>query len=634
MSQVKKIALVGNPNSGKTSLFNLLTGLNQTVGNYPGVTVDKKTGIFSFQEIIFEVTDLPGLYSAKPKSEDEKVAIDYLISAKEKAEIDAVVYVADASNLKRSLLLCSQIIDLGIPVVVGLNMLDIAETNGILFDENKLSQQFGIEFFRINSLKNEGIEKLQTAITKNINTSAFFMDSKDEYSGEVLKRFEKINTLLAPCVQKIEKKDSLTGAIDKITMHPNFGYFLFLFILVVIFQSIFTWSSYPTEWIENAFGWLNGSLANLLPQGVLTSLLLDGILAGIAGIVVFVPQIAFLFFFIAILEDTGYMTRVSFILDKLMRKIGLNGRSVIPLMGGVACAIPAIMSARTIANKKERLLTILITPLMTCSARIPVYVLIISIIIPSTTIGGIFNLQGLALTGLYFIGILVTILASLVFNRFVKTDEKSSFIMDMPVYRMPRWSNIGLTILEKVKVFLIDAGKIIVGISIILWVLSSYGPSDKFAELDAALAQEQIDEVEYNSQRLEHSYAGMMGKTIEPIIQPLGFNWKMGIALITSFAAREVFVGTMATIYSVGDEENTTSIREKMMNETKPNGEKVYSFAVGFSLLLFYAFAMQCMSTLAIVYRETKSLKWPIVQLLYMSGIAYLFSFVAYQMLK
>ncbi|MDA9563112.1 ferrous iron transport protein B [Flavobacteriales bacterium] len=634
MSIVQKIALVGNPNSGKTSLFNALTGLNQTVGNYPGVTVDKKTGKFTHNKVSFEVTDLPGLYSAKPKSEDEKVAIDYLLKAKNDGEIDTVVYVADGSNLKRSLLLCTQIIDLGIPLVVGINMLDIAEANGVLIDENKLSQQFGIPFFRINSLKNNGIEKLKSALVGDGKATTFLSESETEYNGEVLKRFEKINTLITPCISKIEKKNTLTDTIDKFTMHPIFGYVLFIFILVLIFQSIFTWSAYPTEWIENGFGWLSGFLADFLPESVLTSLLLDGILAGIAGIVVFIPQIAFLFFFIAILEDTGYMTRVSFILDKLMRKIGLNGRSVIPLMGGVACAIPAIMSARTIANKKERLLTIMVTPLMTCSARIPVYVLIISIIIPSTTIGGIFNLQGLALTGLYFMGILVTILASLVFNRFVQTEEKSSFIMDMPVYRMPRWNNIGLTILEKVKVFLLDAGKIIVGISIILWVLSSYGPSDKYAELDLALEQEQIDEIEYQSQRLEYSYAGMMGKTIEPIIQPLGFNWKMGIALITSFAAREVFVGTMATIYSVGDEENTTSIREKMMNETKPNGDKVYSFAVGFSLLLFYAFAMQCMSTLAIVYRETKSFKWPIIQLLYMSGIAYLFSFVAYQMLR
>ncbi|MBL4625530.1 MAG: ferrous iron transport protein B [Flavobacteriales bacterium] len=634
MSSIKKIALIGNPNSGKTSLFNALTGLNQSVGNYPGVTVDKKYGKYTHAGIQFEIVDLPGVYSANPKSEDEKVAIEFLDPDNKDNNIDLVLYVADASNLKRSLLLCTQLIDKKIPVVVGLNMLDVAEENGFLFDENQLTKKFGIPFIRLNSRTKEGIEKLKNTLIETLSASAFLSNSFEKYTSSVLQRFEKISEILVSCTQKIEKKNSITQLIDKYTLHPVFGYAIFLSILTLMFQSIFSWSAYPTEWIEYGFGALTELLSTILPDHFLTSLLLDGVLAGLAGIVVFVPQIAFLFFFIAILEDTGYMTRVSFILDKLMRKIGLNGRSVIPLMGGVACAIPAIMSARTISNKKERLLTIMVTPLMTCSARIPVYILIISIIIPSETIAGIFSLQGLALTGLYFIGIIVTILASLVFNQFIKTNERSSFIMDMPVYRMPRWSNIGYTILEKVKVFLVDAGKIIVAISIILWGLSSYGPTDRFDELQTSFEQGKIDNTEYNSLKLENSYAGMMGKTLEPIIEPLGFNWKMGIALVTSFAAREVFVATMATIYSVEDKENTTSIREKMMNEIKPNGEKVYTFAVGFSLLLFYAFAMQCMSTLAVVFRETKSWKWPAIQLVYMTGIAYLFSFIAYQLLR
>ena len=632
MNKLKKIVLIGNPNSGKTSLFNSLTGLNQSVGNYPGVTVDKKSGKFTHANTSFEVIDLPGLYSIKPKSEDEKVAVQFLQESS--AQSDTVLYVVDASNLKRSLLLCTQIMDKKCRVLVGLNMLDVAEDNGIIVDEDKLSEQFGISFVRLNSRTSEGIEHLKKQLSQDQKEKEFLGFSNPNYTSSILKRYEKIDSILSASTIKTAKKGTLTKVIDKYAMHPILGYFIFLSILILMFQSIFSWSSYPTEWIEAGFSALTHLLFNILPDHFLTRLLLDGVVAGLAGIVVFVPQIAFLFFFIAILEDSGYMTRVSFILDKLMRQIGLNGRSVIPLMGGIACAIPAIMSARTISNKKERLLTILVTPLMTCSARIPVYILIISIIIPSETIGGVFNLQGLAMTGLYFIGIIVTILASLVFNKFIETDEHSSFIMDMPVYRMPRWKNIGFTILEKVKVFLVDAGKIIVAISIILWGLSSYGPSEKFNELKVRFEQGEIESSQYSSLKLENSYAGMMGKTLEPIIEPLGFNWKMGIALVTSFAAREVFVGTMATIYSVEDEDNTTSIREKMMRETNANGEKVYTFAVGFSLLLFYAFAMQCMSTIAVVYRETKSWKWPAIQLVYMTGIAYLFSFIAFQLLR
>lgn len=631
MSSYKKIALIGNPNSGKTSLFNALTGLNQRVGNYPGVTVDKKIGKFKHADQDFEVIDLPGLYSAKPKSEDEKVAINYLQNHN---DIDLVVCVIDASNLKRSLLLGTQVMDMGFPVVFALNMIDIAEKQGDLINEDLLSQKLNSSVIALNSRLKKGIDKLKDALLENHEPITFLETEDRKYTQHILERFEKIASILSACIQKIERKDSLTSTIDRFVLHPILGYVIFFLVLIAMFQSIFNWASYPTEWIEIGFGALTDFLTDILPDNFLSSLLLDGVLAGLSGIIVFVPQIAFLFFFIAVLEDSGYMTRVSFILDKLMRKIGLNGRSVIPLMGGMACAIPAVMSARTISNRKERLLTILVTPLMTCSARIPVYILVISMIIPSKMVLGIFNLQGIALMGLYLIGIIASVLAALVIKKFIKSNEASSFIMDMPVYRMPRWSNIGLTILEKIKVFLFDAGKIIVGISIILWALSSYGPSDNFERLDEQLSQNQIEETEYNSLKLENSYAGMMGKAIEPVIAPLGFNWKMGIALITSFAAREIFVGTMATIYSVGDEENTTSIRQKMQNETNKDGSPSFTFAVGFSLLLFYAFAMQCMSTLAVVYRETKSFKWPAIQLIYMTGLAYIVSFVAYQLLS
>lgn len=634
------VLLVGNPNTGKSTLFNSLTGLKQKVGNFPGVTVDKKSGTFKVNNQIINIIDLPGAYSLAPNSEDEKVTYQYILEAKND---EIIVVVADVTNLKRNLLLLTQIMDLGKNVVLVLNMMDVLQKNEQEVDVEKLSHLLGVSVIPINALIGKGVDALKNAIVHfNAHPVKFIeQNSLANAVDETMSRYSKINEIVNQCFySKGEGKMTiLTKKIDNILTHKFYGYFIFLAILFTIFQAIFSWSSFPMELIEKGFLLLGDWLENTLPQGILNDLIVNGIVAGLSGIFVFVPQITMLFAFIVVLEDTGYMSRVSFLMDRILRQFGLNGKSIIPLLSSTACAVPAIMSTRTITNLKERLITIMVAPLISCSARIPVYTLLISLVISKESSWGTFNLQGLLMMGLYLIGFLAALVAAWVMKKLIKSKEKSSFIMEMPIYRMPRWKNVGLSIYSKVQVFLFDAGKIIVAISIVLWVLSSYGPSNKFEKIENNYAQlrinKQLSEKEINTlisaEKLEASYAGMIGKTIEPLIQPIGFDWKIGISLVTSFAAREVFVGTMATLYSVGDEDNTTSIREKMMNaKNQVTGEKLYSTATTLSLLLFYAFAMQCMATLAVVYRETKSIKWPLIQLAYMGVLAYLSSFIVY----
>ena len=634
------VLLVGNPNTGKSTLFNSLTGLKQKVGNFPGVTVDKKSGTFKINNQLVNIIDLPGTYSLAPNSEDEKVTHQYILDAKHN---EIVVVVADVTNLKRNLLLLTQIMDLGKKVVLVLNMMDLLQKNEQEVDVEKLSNLLGISVVPINAQIGKGIEALKNAIVHfNAQPVKFIeQDSLANALDETMLRYAKINEIVNQCFySKGEGKTSiLTKKIDNILTHKFYGYFIFLAILFTIFQAIFSWSSYPMELIEKGFLLLGNWLGNTLPSGILNDLLVNGIVAGLSGIFVFVPQITMLFAFIVVLEDTGYMSRVSFLMDRILRQFGLNGKSIIPLLSSTACAVPAIMSTRTITNLKERLITIMVAPLISCSARIPVYTLLIGLVISKDSSWGVFNLQGLLMMGLYLIGFIAALGAAWVMKKLIKSKEKSSFIMEMPIYRMPRWKNVSLSIYSKVQVFLFDAGKIIVAISIVLWVLSSYGPSNTFEKIENNYAQLRIDkqlsEKEINTlisaEKLEASYAGIIGKTIEPLIQPIGFDWKIGISLVTSFAAREVFVGTMATLYSVGDEDNTMSIREKMMKaKNAETGEKLYSTATTMSLLLFYAFAMQCMATLAVVYRETKSIKWPLIQLTYMGVLAYLSSFIVY----
>ena len=630
------IVLVGNPNTGKSTLFNLLTGLNQKVGNFPGVTVDKKTGYFKINDAKYNVIDLPGTYSLNPNSEDEKIAREYISST---SDNDLIIVVADVTNLKRNLLLCSQIIDEGKKVILGLNMMDLLSKNKQEINLEKLAKSIGCPVIPINARLGKGIDVLKKAIINYQATNTPFLTEKSNSTiDQTMLRFKKIDTILANCVTKNGENESylLTKKIDNILTHKVYGYLIFLSLLFIIFQAIFSWSSYPMDLIENGFIWLSDFVATNLPKGVLNDLLVNGIIAGLGGIVIFVPQIAILFAFITILEDTGYMARVSFLMDRILRQFGLNGKSIIPLLSSTACAVPAIMSARTIGNPKERLITIMVAPLMSCSARIPVYTILIALIVSEESTVGIFNLQGLLVLSLYLLGFVTALLSALVMKWMIKAKQQSAFTLEMPIYRPPRWKNVGIEIVSKVKIFLFDAGKIIIAISILLWVLSSYGPGNKFEEIELKYTQniEQLSEEDIKTQiaseKLEASYAGLIGKTIEPAIKPLGYDWKIGISLVTSFAAREVFVGTMATLYSVGDEDNTKSIRQKMMAAKNADGGKLYTKATTLSLLIFYVFAMQCMATLAIVYRETKSIKWPIIQVVYMGALAYIGSFLVY----
>ena len=641
-----RLVLVGNPNSGKSTLFNSLTGLNQRIGNFPGVTVEKKIGSVRINEkVVAEVIDLPGTYSLSPRSEDERVTFDYLNDSTRTDLPELIVVVADASNLKRNLLLATQLIDSEQPTILVLNMMDVVERNKQNIDIDKLQKRLGIPVIPMNARLGKGTRELKSIIGnyqyKKANKFIEDHESKDALENTI-NRFEKIKGIIADTLTKIGESRTavVTRKIDSVFTHPIWGFSIFLFILFLIFQAIFSWSSYPMEWIEGGFLVLGNWLAETLPQGVLNDLLVDGVLAGLGGIIIFIPQIAMLFMFIAILEDTGYLSRVSFLTDALLKRFGLNGRSIIPLLGGAACAVPAIMSARTIANKKERLLTIFVTPLISCSARIPVYTLLIALVIPADKQFLSFNLQGIVMMGLYLLGFVAAMVTAFIMKYVVKSEERSHFVMELPIYRTPRWSNVAMTILNKTKLFLFEAGKIIIAVSIVLWVLSSYGPGDEMANVDAKykseLAESNADVTTINEKvatdKLEVSYAGHIGKFIEPAIRPLGFDWKIGISIITSFAAREVFVGTMATLYTVGNEENTEGIKAKMQRATfSDTGEKVYTRATGYSLLIFYAFALQCMATVAIVVKETGGWKWPIIQLVYMGALAYFSSLLIYQ---
>jgi ferrous iron transport protein B len=659
------VALVGNPNSGKSTLFNSMTGLHQKTGNYAGVTVDKHYGSYKHKNQEFKVTDLPGTYSLYPKSLDEEVACRALLSVDEK--IDVVVIVADASNLKRHLLLATQLIDLKMPCVLALNMIDEAAKNNTVIYYEELEKLIDIPVIPINSRSKEGIQELKEAITRaKISDTVFYnfekqkqlfpqidsyqtliqlaLDTKKEQPHAIkefelndnLHRFSKINYMVAKCIKQPEKLNkNLTQKLDTFFTHKIFGFAFFFLVLFVIFQFIFYVAEYPMTWIEEGFAYLMNTVAVSLPKGQLSDLLVNGVLAGISGIVVFVPQISLLFFFIAILEDTGYMARASFILDKVMRKFGLNGKSVIPMISSVACAVPSIMSTRTITNWKDRMITILVTPLISCSARLPVYTLLISMMFAKDKSIGILNYQGLVLMGMYLLGFGAALLAALILKHVLKTTEKSYFIMELPVYRKPQWQTVAMLVFDKVKVFLFDAGKIILAISIVLWFLTSHAPGDAFEKLESNAVAANLQEADLNAQKLEASYAGILGKKMEPVIKPLGFDWKIGIALITSFAAREVFVGTMATIYSSGDSENTETLREKLIAEKNFETQlPAYSSAVCWSLMIFYVFAMQCMSTLATTYRETKHWKWPAIQLVFMTGLAYLSSLLVYNILN
>ena len=674
--KVKHILLVGNPNVGKSTIFNLLCNKNQKTGNYAGVTVASHQGTYIHQGEEVEIVDLPGSYSIYPTSEDEAIFTKYLIEEQEK--YSGVIYIADALNLKRSLLLFQQIKDLGIPVLVVLNQMDLAEKRGLHIDSKKLETLIGNRILETNAKANIGIEEIRNAIRNNefsVSDKAFFdipsenlglvfkisrqinetnfykvwtLIAADTYLGklesvktqlnqedrkcmvpkrlqvqETIRRYQQIDGYMSQIISKKPQfKELLTEKLDKVLVHPILGYLVFALILLIIFQSVFFIAEYPMNWIDGSFAWLSQFTKTHLPEGPINSLLSDGIIPGIGGIVIFAPQIGILLYFLYLLEDSGYMARVIFLMDRFLRPFGLNGKSIVPLVSGTACAIPAIMSTRNIENVKERLITILITPFMTCSARLPVYSIIIALIFSDETIWGI-QYKALALFAMYFLGFVTALISAFILKYFIKNKGKTFLVMDLPAYKMPLWTYDFKLVLGKVWEFITGAGKIILAVSVILWVLSYFGPKD----------EKQLFQVQ-SEVKLENSYLAKIGRQMEPAIAPLGYDWKMGVGILSSFAAREVFVGTMSTLYSLDDEAEEQTVIEKMKADVKPNGEKVFNFATGISILIFYAFAMQCISTIAVVYRETKSWKWTAIQLVFMSGLAYFVSMIAYQILK
>ena len=680
--------------------------MNQKVGNFPGVTVDKKSGSFRIHEnLVAKITDLPGTYSLYPKRDDEWVSYKVLLNQDHTIKPDLLIVVADASNLKRNLLFCSQIIDLKIPVVIAFTMMDLAKKQGTQINIPGLERELGVPIVMVNPRKNKGLTDLKKAVSlqvENINnppardfidTSALatnavnslqqmfpavsryaavhylinhehFNLSGDQQekieqietdnsfnptktqAEEIMQRYRRIKKIMHKNVTEEDtlKKHLFTDQLDDLLLHRFWGYIILLVVLFILFQSVFWVAQYPMNAIDWSFGKLSGWLTQVLPASGFADLLINGIIAGLSGIIIFVPQIMILFGLVTLLEDTGYMARISFLTDKLMRKSGLNGKSVMPMISGFACAVPAIMSARSIENKKERLLTIMVTPLMSCSARLPVYTILIALVIPDKYFLGFLSLQGLVMMLLYMLGVILALAVAWVMKFFIKSGGRSFFILELPVYRGPRWKNIFTTMLQKAKIFVTQAGKVIMVISLLLWILSSYGPKEKMKAVTASFNEqiqkkpEKADElkVERGTAYLENSFAGMLGHAIEPAIKPLGFDWKIGIALITSFAAREVFVGTMATLYSVGGDadENSSTLRQKMASAVRADGTKVYTLATGLSLLVFYVIAMQCMSTLAVVKRETKSWKWPAIQFGYLTFLAYTMSLLVFQLFK
>ena len=644
-----KIALVGNPNTGKTSLFNALTGLNQHVGNFPGVTVDKKSGNLKIDSHTLELIDLPGTYSVYPRSMDEKVVYDIFSSNTHPDYPDAVCVVVDASNLERNLLLFKQIYELGLPTMLVLNMSDVAFRKGKKLKLELFQQAYPeAAIVQTNARLGMGMDRFKKALSLGLpdRTKTEFklidVDDLDSQTKDTERRFQEIQGLLSD-VQTIENKSinqKKVNKLDTLFVHPIWGYGLFLLMLMALFQLIFSLASYPMDLIDIAFGNLSAWVQTSMSDGVLTDLIANGIIPGIGGVVIFVPQIVLLFLFLGILEETGYMSRVVFIMDKLMRPFGLNGKSVVPLLSSAACAIPGVMASRTISNWKERLITILVAPLMSCSARIPVFTLLISLVIPKKIIFGFINLQGLTFFGLYALGIVSALLISIILKWTIKSKETSMLMLELPDLRLPRWKNVIITVFDKAKIFLLDAGKVIIAISIVLWALGTYGPSEKTNNAIKSISLPKIKTeqalAEYDKRvaaaKFENSYIGILGKTIEPVIKPLGYDWKIGISLITSFAAREVFVGSMATIYSVeADDEETKSLLSKMKEAKNDQGAPIYTLASGLSLMVFYVYAMQCMATFAVVKRETKSWKWPIIQLVYMGILAYVASWIVFQ---
>jgi len=700
MESAPIIGLLGNPNAGKSSLFNHLTGLTQKVGNFPGVTVDIKVGHLKVGEEKVQIIDFPGIYSLFPSSQEEKMVVSTLLNPDAPKRPDRIIYVIDSNQINKHFLLLSQLLELDIPILVVLNMMDIARDNGLEIKAKELEAFLNLPVVEVSSrtmegygLLKEGIQKLLNVETgspvrfykfneaekivadqvskkleiKNLYQAKLIAHhhdwlgfiSKEEHQfinelcrinsfnnlnlqiNETMRRYDDFSIKLSRyVVDKSSKGQNITDKIDRLTTNPVIGPLIFFGILFFIFQAIFEWSSFPMDMIDHGFNDSGERLKEILPQSWVTEMLIDGLWTGLGGILVFVPQIALLFFLITILEETGYMARAVYMFDRIMQKFGMNGRSIVALISGGACAIPAIMSTRTILNWRERLITIFVTPLISCSARIPVYTVLIGLCIPDKLILGYFNLKGLVFFSIYIVGIVVTLLAAFFMKMILKSSERSFLMIEMPEYKWPSWKNILLNVYEKVRSYVFEAGKVIIVIALLLWFLASYGPKSKMADgyalAQKEAAEKQLNPIETNAlanaYKIENSYAGILGKAFEPVIKPLGYDWKIGIALICSFAAREVFVGTMATIYSIEDTEDSQTLLARMQNAVDPkSGRKIYTLATCLSLITFYTFALQCMSTLAVTHRETRSWKWPILQFTIFGLVAYISSFIVFQ---
>lgn len=701
---MKKIAILGNPNSGKSSVFNRLTGLAAKVGNFPGVTVEKKTGTIrlpSGQSV--DVIDFPGVYSLHPNSKDEFIVTSILTHPADADFPDLVLYVADIMHLEKQLLLFTQLIDLGLPVIMVLTMKDLADKDQLSIDLNVLKATWDIPIFAINARTQESMPAILQEIDRQlakpspvsqqqyklsyqeqalVNDLNEVVQTNNAYQSLLVAHYHQqlnylkpaqsgqigqinikhgFNSIASQIRETMQRYDFFTGVVrksasagtfkvsrlsekaDDILTHRWWGILIFLLVNFLIFQAMFTWASYPMDWIEAAFSWAGDRVKSVVSSAAWSSFISDGILAGLGGIVVFIPQIAILFFLITILEDFGYMARAVYMFDRLLLKFGLNGKSLVSLLAGGACAIPAIMSARTISNQKERLITTLVTPFISCSARIPVYTILVGFVVASSHRTGPFNTQGVLFMGLYLLGIITALLAGWILKQIIKSDDRSFLMIELPDYKVPDFKVAIHTALSKAWSFVVEAGKIILIISMALWVLSSYGPSSKMKasaeEVEQTRIEKNLTEEETASllanKKLEASYAGTIGKWMEPMIRPLGFDWKIGIALFTSFAAREVFVATMSTLYSLGSTEDYSTITERLAAEKDPETlQPRFTMPVAISLLLFYVFAMQCMSTMAVVRRETGGWKWPLIQFFFMCGLAYLASLVAYQVLS
>jgi ferrous iron transport protein B len=703
----KCYAVVGNPNSGKTTLFNALTGLRQKVGNYPGVTVEKKSGQFIGQHgEKIELLDLPGSYSLNSHAPDECVTRDVLLGLRsDTPRPDRILCVMDASHLERNLYFITQVLELGLPTIIALNMIDLAQSQGIVIDVQKLSQELDVPVIACQANHQETVLPLKLALSRaEINRSSWAQKlpspwmraidgvaavwahaeektsqrdpllrmksllllaspdaeieslSKEMRAGSALgialaqrsmldrelplwrevlvsARYDRITELCQAAQGRSSiASDAMTHHLDEVLTHPLWGWFGFLGIMGLMFLSIFVIAAYPMSWIEATFGFLGNLVREMIPQGDLRNLISDGIIAGIGGVVTFLPQILVLFFFIGLLEDTGYMARAAFLMDRVMSKVGLHGKSFIPLLSSYACAIPGIMATRTIENAKDRLVTILVAPLMSCSARLPVYALMIAALFPKGTTS--IWIQGAIMMGLYLFGTFAALGFAWLFKKTILQGETPVFLMELPPYRCPAFKHVFLQMIQRAEMFLKRAGTVILGISVLLWFLASFPkkPSSDARNGNTPSQNTIASATSDKAAQLEYSYAGHFGHFIEPVIAPLGFDWKIGIGLVAAQAAREVFISTLAIIYHVeNDEEHPDSLSTTLIQEKRPNGTLVYTPLTCLSILVFFVLSMQCISTLAVVRRETNSLRWPLFQFCYMTGAAYLASLLIYQ---